>query len=336
MEGVVMTSKVALYFLLDSTKAHNPQNYGMQLPVQQVASLYESLNGSCRFAKMSFPDSTVYGFSFFNKPFQTDMLVVLKDLNNLNQKKLVSQCQTQLAKLLNTQGPFYYANYLHRAVWMPRGLQKQEFINQLCLATGESEPDLEGVARQYLGDTWLMNYHQGYIFGGKHEPEFNRSLALYGLGLAYHRQLSLLVSRMALAAESGEEAQSGVKLDAARFAAQFLFDNPVRPAHQQEFRSYQHIVRGLQLEGLELQFRKKLADLMQLGQVKSAQQQLEGGWSDIFHRDQRKTAAAKPSAAASSRGLRNLVIGVIVGTLVAVGLLTLSSDPLALVQSWLK
>ncbi len=246
-----MGAKVALFFLLDSSKAAAPQNYGMQLPVQKVAPLYDSLNASSRFAKMSFPDSTVYGFSFFKKPYQTDMLVVLKDLDNSNRKAFESQCHAQLKKLLNVQEPFFYADYVHQALWMPRGLQKQEFINQLCLATGQAEPDLEGVTRMYFGDNWVMNYRKGYIFGGKSETEFSRSLALYGLGLAYHRQMTLMTNRLAHSADLGGDQLTGAKLEASNFIAHFLFDNPVRPAHLDIYESYQHIAQGLKLDVVE-------------------------------------------------------------------------------------
>ncbi|MEH6473947.1 MAG: hypothetical protein V7752_22230, partial [Halopseudomonas sp.] len=275
-----MGAKVALFFLLDSSKAATPQNYGMQLPVQKVAPFYDSLNASSRFAKMSFPDSTVYGFSFFKKPFQTDMLVVLKDLNNVGRKTVEGQCRAQLAKLLNVNEAFHYGDYLHQALWLPRGLQKQEFLNQLSMATGDAEPNLDGVTRKYIGDNWVMNYRKGYIFGGKSEADFSRSLALYGLGLAYHRQLSLITNRLAQSSELGGDQLSGAKLDACRFSAHYLFDNPVRPAHIDVFDSYQHIVQGLSLDRVEQQFRKKLGDLSQMVQIKRGRDQIDGGWTD--------------------------------------------------------
>jgi hypothetical protein len=332
-----MGVKVALFFLLDSSKASAPQNYGMQLPVQKVAPLYDSISASSRFAKMSFPDSTVYGFSFFKKPYQTDMLVVLKDLNNSNRKTFEAQCHAQLVKLLNIQEPFYFADYVHQSLWMPRGLQKQEFLNQLCLATGESEPDLDGVTRKYIGANWVMNYRKGYIFGGKSEADYCRSLALYGLGLAYHRQMALITNRLAHSADLSGEQLNAVKLEASSFMAHYLFDNPVLPAHIDTYNSYQHIAQGLNLDAVEQQFRKKLADLSQLAATKSSKGQADGSWGDAFRAEKRKPSEAKqPTQKNPANGGRNLVLAVVATALITVGLLSLSPEPLSLLQQWLK
>lgn len=334
-----MGAKVALFFLLDSSKASAPQNYGMQLPVQKVAPLYDSLNASSRFAKMSFPDSTVYGFSFFKKPYQTDMLVVLKELSNSNRKTFESQCQAQLAKLLKTQGPFHYADYVHQALWMPRGLQKQDFLNQLSLATGEAEPDLEGVSRKYTGNSWVMNYRKGYIFGGKSESEFSRSLALYGLGLAYHRQMTLMTNQLAHAADQDGDKMNSARLDASHFIAHYLFDNPVRPAHLDIYESYAHIVKELNLTAVELQFRNKLTDLSQLMTIQQSREQLDNSWSNMLRSDSRKpsaNAAKAPKEERHSSNYRNVVLALVAGVLISVGLLSLSQEPLSVLQQWLK
>ncbi len=338
-----MNTKVALFFLLDSSKATTPQNYGMQLQVQKLAPLYESLNSSSRFAKMSFPDSTVYGFSFFNKPFQTDVLVVLKDLSHGGRKNLEKHCHAQLAKLLGVDEPFYYSEYLHQALWLPRGLQKQEFLNNLSIATGNAEPSLEGVTRKYLGDGWVMNYRRGYIFGGKSEVDFSRSLALYGLGLAYHRQLSMLTDRLAQSSELGGDQLSGAQLDAYRFSSQYLFDNPVRPSHTDISESYQHIVQGLSLDRLESQFRKKLDDLSQLVLIKQGRAQIEPGWTGMFRGEHRKPEdeqlKVKPKEKERTPGPGNQRLAWIVlavGVLLAGGFMALSEQPLALLQGWLK
>ncbi len=333
-----MSAKVALFFLLDSSKASAPENYGMQLPVQKVAPLYDSLNATSRFSKMNFPDSTVYGFSFFKKPHQIEMLVVLKDLDSSGRKTFDDHCHAQVAKLLNVTEAFYYADYQHRALWFPRGLQKQEFLQRLSLATGESEPDLEGVTRKYIGDSWVMNYRRGFIFGGKSETELSRSLALYGLGLAYHRQMSLLTNHLAKSAELGGTQLDVVCLDASAFCAGYLFDNPVRPAHADNFLSYQHITQGLNLADVEQQLRKKLADLCQLAQIKRNREHAEGGWSEMFRSENRKPGVAKsqPKTTSSAAGLRNSVLALVVGVVLTVGLLSLSEAPLALLHHWLK
>ncbi|MEH6651381.1 MAG: hypothetical protein V7707_15245 [Motiliproteus sp.] len=335
-----MGAKVALFFLLDTTKAAAPQNYGMQLPVQKVAPLYDSLNASSRFAKMSFPDSTVYGFSFFKKPHQVDMLVVLRDLSHSSRKIFQAQCQAQLAKLLNVNinEAFHYNDYVHQALWLPRGLQKQDFLSHLCLATGEAEADLDDVSRKYLGDTWVMNYRKGFIFAGKNEADFSRSLALYGLGLAYHRQMSLMTNRLAHSADLGGDASSSIQQEVGSFMAQCLFDNPVRPAHLDTFACYEHIVKGLGLPLVEQQLRKKLNDLVQLGTLKRGREQLGGaGLGESLHTEERQSKEPKVEAnTRQSTSARRVVLGVVVGVLITVGLLSLSAEPLALVQQWLK
>tara|TARA_R110002167_G_scaffold84867_2_gene230461 strand:+ start:430 stop:1449 length:1020 start_codon:yes stop_codon:yes gene_type:complete len=337
-----MDTKVALFFLLDSSKAATPQNYGMQLPVEKVVPLYESLNATSRFAKINFPDSTVYGFSFFKKPFQTEMLVVLRDLNHGGRKKFEAQCSAQLAKLLDVNEPFHYADYVHQALWLPRGLQKEEFLTNLRMATGESEPALEGVTRKYIGDSWVMNYRRGYIFGGKSETEFCRSLALYGLGLAYHRQLSLMTDRLAQSVELGGDQLNGAKLDGYRFSSHFLFDNPVRPAHTDVFESYQHISKGLHLDQVEAQFRKKLEDLAQFVRIKRSRDQIDGGWVERFRGENRQPTEDKPKntpktieSKSGSSGLLWVLL-LVAGLVAAAGYLGLAEQPLALLRSLLE
>jgi hypothetical protein len=337
-----MDTKVALFFLLDSRKAVMPQNYGMQLSVPKVAPLFDSLNTSSRFAKMNFPDSTVYGFSYFNKPFKTEMLVVLRDLRHGGRKALEAQSSAQLAKLLKVDEAFYYDAYVHQVLWMPRGLQKQEFLSNLTMATGEGEPNLEGVTRKYLSDSWVMNYRRGYIFGGKSETDFCRSLALYGLGMAYHRQLSMITDRLAQAAELGGDQLSGAKLDAYRFSSNFLFDNPVRPAHNDIADIYQHIAQGLSLDQVESQFRKKLNDLSQLVKIKQSREQIAGGWTERFMSERRNTADGATSQVESKSSKKDAgnhtwvwVLGTLV-VLVAAGYFTLPEEQLAALQGWFK
>lgn len=297
-----MGAKVALFFLLDSSKAATPQNYGMQLPIQKIAPLYDSLNSTCRFAKMSFPDSTVYGLSYFKKPFHVDMLVVVKELENFSYNTITSQCQAQLAKILNVKEQFFHADYLHRALWLPRGLQKQEFINLVSLYSGDPEPKLESVSRLDAKDYWVMNWREGFIFGGRNEADFSRSLALYGLGMAYHRVMSKAVNQLAQAADAGGDALMGLKVEAGRFRAQYHFDNPVRPSHGELSEVYRHMVGSLRLPAVKAEFDHKLEDVTALTQLKQNRSRLggEGGLGDLFRRDHGEEAPA--AAAASARG----------------------------------
>ncbi|WP_210397455.1 hypothetical protein [Motiliproteus sediminis] len=289
-----MGAKVALFFLLDSSKAATPQNYGMQLPIQKVAPLYDSLNGTCRFAKMSFPDSTVYGLSYFKKPFHVDMLVVVKELENFSYATITSQCQAQLAKILNVKEQFFHADYLHRALWLPRGLQKQEFVNLVSLYSGDPDPKLDSVSRLDAKDYWVMNWREGFIFGGRNEADFSRSLALYGLGLAYHRVMSKAINQLAQAADTGGDALMGLKIEAGRFRAQYHFDNPVRPSHTELADVYNHMVKSLRLPAVKAEFDLKLEAVTALTQLKQNRSRLggEGGLGDLFRRDHGDEPAA--------------------------------------------
>ena len=282
-----MGAKVALFFLLDSSKAATPQNYGMQLPIQKVAPLYDSLNGTCRFAKMSFPDSTVYGLSYFRKPFHVDMLVVVRELENFSYNTITSQCQAQLAKILNIKEQFFHADYLHRALWLPRGLQKQEFLSLISLYSGDADPKLDKVSRLDAKDYWVMNWREGFIFGGRNEADFSRTLALYGLGMAYHRVMSRSVNQLSQAADSGGDALLGLKVDAGRFRAQYHFDNPVRASYTELAEVYEQLVRSLRLTPLKAEFDHKLEAITQLINLKQNRSRLggEGGLSDLFRRD---------------------------------------------------
>ena len=296
-----MGAKVALFFLLDGSKAATPQNYGMQLPIQKVAPLYDSLNATCRFAKMSFPDSTVYGLSYFKKPFHVDMLVVVRELENFSYNTITSQCQAQLGKILNVKEQFFLGDYLHRALWLPRGLQKQEFVNLVGLYSGDAEPKLDKVSRLDARDYWVMNWREGFIFGGRNEVDFSRSLALYGLGMAYHRVMSKAVNQLAQAADSGGDALLGLKVDAARFRAQYHFDNPVRASHTELAEVYEHLGQALRLVPLKSEFDRKLESITQLINLKQSRSRLggEGGLGDLFRREPPEGSAAIKGISAS-------------------------------------
>lgn len=271
-----MDTKVGLFFLLDGDKAKAPTDFGMNLPVSSIAPLYHSLEENCRFSKVNYSDCTVYGLSYFSKPFQTDMIVVVKDMDRIGRKHFETQCAFQVSEMLSTKESVHHPDYLHQAIWMPRGLQKQEFLNTLTLASGDSEPNLDGVTRKYMGSNWSMNYNRGFIFGGKQEPSFARSVALYGLGLAYHFQLNSMLNKLSQMSSLGGDQLNRAQLDVQRFLTQYLFDNPVRSKHHEQFDNYQVIVKTLELDSLEQQLRKKLRDLQQLAELKRRRDTIEG------------------------------------------------------------
>ncbi|RDE19742.1 hypothetical protein DV711_12755 [Motiliproteus coralliicola] len=324
-----MDTKVGLFFLLNTDKAKAPADFGMNLPVSSVAPLYESLEENCRFTKVNYPDCTVYGLSYFSKPYQTDIMVVVRDMDSIGRKHLETQCAFQISEMLSLNEPVHYGEYLHQAIWMPRGLQKQEFLNTLTHASGDPEPNLDGVTRKYTGSNWSMNYHRGFIFGGKQEACFARSLALYGLGLAYHFQLNSMINRLSQMTSLGGDQLNRAQLEVQRFCAQYLFDNPVRSRHHEQYENYQLIVKTLDLQTLEQQLRKKLQDLQRLAELKSGRESIEGGLGLAAESRPVPEARNGNGDQAGGRGGTKLVLAALLGVVVAAAGLAYSDSLLA-------
>ncbi|WP_421869537.1 hypothetical protein [Motiliproteus sp.] len=329
-----MDTKVGLFFLLNTDKAKAPSDFGMNMPVSSIAPLYESLEENCRFTKVSYSDCTVYGLSYFSKPYQTDMLVVVRDMDSIGRKHLETQCAFQIAEMLSLNEPAHYGEYLHQAIWLPRGLQKQEFLNKLNHASGDPEPNLDGVTRKYMGSNWSMNYHRGFIFGGKQEASFARSLVLYGLGLAYHFQLSAMINRLSQMTTLGGDQLNRTQLDVQRFCAQYLFDNPVRARHHEQFENYQLIVKTLDLPRLEQQLRKKMQDLQRLGELKSSRESIEGGLGLGLAAESRPSPGLQNGNGDQPQrgGSNKLLLGALLGIVVAAAGLAYSDSLLG----WLR
>ena len=331
-----MGAKVAQFFLLDQERVKAPSDYGMKLPVASVAPFYEVLEESCSFTKISYSNCTVFSFGFFDKANRTHLLAVVRDQDHNSRSLFESKCRARVAELLNTDEACYDNDYMHMAVWMPRGLKKQEFLDILARASGEPEPNLEGVSRKYLGNTWVMNYHRGYLFGGNHEMEFARTLALYGLGLAYHHRLSGMINRLSKVAGLGGDQLTGALLDIQRFQTQYLFDNPVLGSDEELHQSYHQIVKGLGLDSLERQLRTKQDDLMRLVDIKRSRDSIEGGLGQLFHRQPAPQGAGPQARASHTGGAVKMVLGVLFGVVLTAGLLASNEQALAVVQGWLQ
>ncbi|HEY5718421.1 MAG TPA: hypothetical protein VIS52_07970, partial [Motiliproteus sp.] len=150
-----------------------------------------------------------------------------------------------------------------------------------------AEPKLDKVSRLDAKDYWVMNWREGFIFGGRNEADFSRSLVLYGLALAYHRVMSKTVNQLAQAADSGGDALLGLKVEAARFRSLYHFDNPVRASNVELSEVYEHLAQSLRMAALKREFDGKLEAVTQLINLKQSRSRLggEGGLSDLFRRE---------------------------------------------------
>ncbi len=291
-----MVAKVALFFLLDSSKARVPENYGKQVPVQKVAPFYDSLSQACNFSKLNFPDSTAYALSLFKKPYTTDIMVVVRDLGNATRSQLINSSRQQLAQVLNVGSErFHLVDYQYRALWLSKGVQRQEFVHMLESFSGELNADPDLLPRMDAQDYWLMNHDQGFIFGGKNEDDFTRAIIFFALAQAYHYQFGLQINRLSASSEQSVEALMGLRLEALRFRAHYFFGNPVKPGDSDAFATYAHIIRSLDLVPVEQELARKINDIGNLVQAKQARAQAPGATESVWpERDRFRTQPNKP------------------------------------------
>ncbi len=266
-------AKIALFFLLD--RARMPENFGMKLSIEATAPLYDTLIRDCRLTKLPFSDSCAFCLRLFHQPFNTDLLIIVKDLDSHSGSNILASCSQQAAEVLDIKAdqPFYHGGYLARAMWLPRGVQKQEFSHMLNGFSTHNAADPSDLPRLDSRGSWIMNHPDGFIFGSKNEADFVRGLLLYGLGMAYHYQFSQALNRLSLASGSNAEQLRRLLEDIYRFQGQYYFSNPVRPSERQDSLEYLHLTNSLGLQQLQQQLELKtrqlsaLVGLRQVGSV---------------------------------------------------------------------
>ncbi len=265
-----MSAKLAYIYLLDGRKATVPKDYGMQLPTQRIAPFFETLNKVSRFAKLTYPGYSAYGFSFFNKPYMADILVLVTDIGYESRSEHFEANLARAKEVLGTEdNGFYHAAYLKRALWVDAGTQASELARLLDTFDRHRDDWKEPAERQPFDLYWLLSHPEGFVFSGLNEADFVRSLAMYSLGLAYHQNLSQQISRIAEAATYSQDTLLRVKQEAYRFNAQYYFTNPVKPAYQELYRTYEVLNGPWGLHKLLEECRQKLDLIAEFSRVRA-------------------------------------------------------------------
>ena len=272
-------AKIALIYLLDSSKAKLPEHFGMKMAAEKFVHTYDSVLKDCSLSKLAYTDSTAYCLRFFKKPFNTELVVVVKDLDHHGRSNLSDTCRRQAAEILEVKDDslFFHAEYQNRAMWLPRGVQKQEFTNLVTSFSGSSNISLADMPRLDTPDSWIMNHPQGFITGSKNENDFIRGLILYALGMAYHLHFSNALNRLSFGADVGGDQLNALMQDTYRFKALYYFQNPVLPAHRRDYAEYRHLAQSMNFDTLEPDLDRKLNDIVNLLSIRNGRASISSG-----------------------------------------------------------
>ncbi len=251
-------AKIALMFMLD--KASLPENFGMKVSVESTASFYDVLLRDVSLTKLAYPDCTAYCLRLFRKPFAVDMLIVEMDLEYHSRDNIARSCRAKAAEILKVKEdqPFFHPDYLHRAMWLPRGVAREEFSTMVASFSGQSNVDPDQLPRLDGRDSWIMSHPDGFILGSKNESDFLRGLVLYSTAMAYQLQLRDFTGRLSQAASTASEQLPGYVRDISRFMAWCYFSNPIQPAARQSWAEYAHLAGNMRFDELEQQLSSKI------------------------------------------------------------------------------
>ncbi len=329
-------AKIALFFLLDRTSL--PDNFGMKLSVDTTVPLYDNLMRDISLTKLAYTDSTAYCIQLYKKPFNRDVLVIVKDLEYHTGGNLVESCCKQAAQILTYKGdkPFYHEDYLYRAMWLPRGVQKHEFETLVNSFSGKTDVEPSKLSRLNSRGSWIMDHPDGYIFGSKNENDFLRSVVLYSLAMANHHHLSDSINRLSNAVGTQGEQVVGMLRDINRFKGSFYYRNPVKPSERMDHGEYEHLACRFRFSELEEMLTDKMqaaTTLLQLSHEGSDQGRVHH--SNPMKAEQRY--APHREAKESSNFGRLMIILLVLGVLIAgvVALVFGGEDTTQLIQSWL-
>lgn len=252
-------AKVAVFFLLD--KGRLPENFGMNISMETAAPLYETVSRNCSLTKLVYSDSTAYCLHMFKKPYNTDILVIVKDLEHHSGGNLLEKCRYQAEQILehkSADGNFYHQDYAFRAMWLPEGVAKQEFHTLVRSFSGGTEVNIEQMPRLAFPSGWILQHPDGFVVGTKNEADFLRTLLLYALGISYHFQLSRGLKNLSQAAATRGDLLSRVIQDQYQFLAQCYFQNPVIASKRSSYDQYEHLTGLLGLNRLVGELEAKL------------------------------------------------------------------------------
>lgn len=218
-------AKVALFFVLE--KPTLPDNFGIHVSLQAIAPFYESIVRDASITKLIYSDFTAYNFRFFRKPFQTDILVIVRDFDHLNSAEIEETCRKDARSVLEL-GPnknFDLIAFTQRALWLPKAVTRQEFNGLAKQFTKTADVDLEKLVAEDTNSGWLMSHPDGFLMGSKNEGDFLRVMAFNAMAMAYQFRLEEGLSRLSIGASAGSQLPRLCE-DLSRFQCQYCFYSP--------------------------------------------------------------------------------------------------------------
>ncbi|MEH6626915.1 MAG: hypothetical protein V7739_10740 [Motiliproteus sp.] len=332
-------AKIALFFLLEHTSL--PENFGMKLSTESTASLYDNVMRDISLTKLAYTESTAYCIRLYKKPYNRDVLVIVKDLDYHTGGNLVDSCCKQAAKILEYKGtkPFYHEDYLYRAMWLPRGVQKHEFDTMVNSFSGNADVEAGRLARLNSRGSWIMDHPDGYIFGSKNETDFLRSLVFYSLAMANNHHLSDSLNRLSNAMGTRGDQVEGMLSDIQRFKGSYYFRNPVKPSQRMDYCEYEHLAQRFKFAEIEQMLADKLQAATALLQLShsGADHSLHHRASKTMKADKRYASTSADShSEPSSNFSRMLMVAILLVALLAgAAALFLGGDETAqLIRGW--
>lgn len=220
-------AKIALFFVLE--KPTLPDNFGIKMSMPSVAPFYESISRDSNITKLNYSGCTAYNFRFFRKPFQTDVLLILKDYDYHTSSDIEENCRRDARGVLDIapDKDFEDKTYTQRAMWLPKGVTRQEFNNLTAHFSKTTEVDPDNLTREDIPGGWMMMHPDGFILGSKSESDFLKAAACYAISLALQKQSKESIERLSLAAATAGSQLPRLCEDISRFQCQYGFKNPL-------------------------------------------------------------------------------------------------------------
>lgn len=219
-------AKVALFFVLE--KSTLPDNFGINVSLPAIAPFYESIARDASITKLNYSDFTAYNFRFFRKPFQTDILVIVRDFDHLNSADIETTSSNDARSILELapNKDFELPAYTQRALWLPKAVTRHEFKGLAAQFTKTPDVDLEKLVAEDTSGGWLMSHPDGFLMGSKSETDFLRVMAFNAMAMAYQVRLEEGLNRLSIGAATANSQLSRLCEDLSRFQCQYCFISP--------------------------------------------------------------------------------------------------------------
>ncbi len=238
-------AKLALFFVLE--KPTLPDNFGIKMSLPAIAPFYESIGRDGSVTKLNFSESTAYNFRFFRKPFQTDILVVVRDFDYHSSADLEAACRKDARGILEVapNKTFDLEAQVQRALWLPKGVTRQEFNTLVSQFSKTSGVDPEHLVREDTDGGWMMSHPDGFLLGSKNESDFLRAAAFNALAMAYKQQSATSINRLSTVAATGGAQLAKLCEDVSRFQCQYAYQSPLETMKQSAHKEYKLLATHL-------------------------------------------------------------------------------------------